>query len=63
MKVTINKDNCIGCGACVSIEPEVFEFDDEGLASVKNEEVKDDQKENVTTAKEGCPTDAIIIEQ
>ena len=31
MNATVNS-NCIGCGLCVSICPEVFEIGDDGLA-------------------------------
>ena len=31
MKVKVNRDACIGCGACAAICPDVFEIDDEGL--------------------------------
>ena len=40
MKVKVNKDACIGCGACAAICDEVFEINDEGLSEVKVEEVK-----------------------
>ena len=47
-KVVINKDKCLGCGMCVGIESDVFDFDDDGLAKVNN----DNNKENVNnTAK------------
>ena len=39
MKVNVNKDACIGCGACAAICPDVFEMDDEGLSTVITEEV------------------------
>ena len=29
MKVVVNRDNCIGCGACEAICPKVFQLDDE----------------------------------
>ena len=32
MKIKINKEKCIGCGSCVSIAPETFDFDDDGKA-------------------------------
>ena len=35
MKVKVNKDACIGCGACAAICDEVFEINDEGLSEVK----------------------------
>lgn len=57
--VKVNKDACIGCGACVSICDSVFEFDDEGLSTVKVDEISDDLKDSVTEAIEACPTGAI----
>ena len=55
----INKDLCIGCGACQAVCPEVFEIEDDGLATVIVEEISEDLKEDALDAKEGCPTDAI----
>ena len=40
MKVKVNRDACIGCGACAAICPYVFEIDDEGLSKVVNSDVK-----------------------
>ena len=59
MKVKVNKDICIGCGACQAIVPEVFEIEDDGLAIAKDIEISDDIKEDVIDAVEGCPTGAI----
>lgn len=58
-KVIVNKDKCIGCGACTATCPEVFDFDDEGLAKVIKDEVNDDVK----MAVESCPTEAIEIQE
>lgn len=58
-KVEVNKDKCIGCGACTAIAPDVFEFDDDGLAKAVKNEINDDVK----TAAEGCPTEAITVEE
>lgn len=59
MKVKINKDICIGCGACQAIVPEIFEIEDDGLAVAKDIEIDDEIKEDVVDAVEGCPTNAI----
>lgn len=62
MKVKVNKDLCIGCGACQAIVPDVFEIEDDGLACVKVDEVKEEEKEEVMVALENCPTSAISEE-
>ena len=59
MKLKVNKDLCIGCGACQAVCPEVFEIEDDGFAGVIVDEVKDELKEDAIDAKEGCPTGAI----
>lgn len=59
MRVKINRENCIGCGSCQAIAPEVFELDNEGFATVKVDEVNEEFEEDVTDAVEGCPTSAI----
>lgn len=63
MKVKINKDTCIGCGACQAICPFVFEYDDEGIMDVKTSEINDEIKDDVIDAMEGCPVEAIIVKE
>lgn len=58
-KVEVNKDLCIGCGSCVALAPDSFDFGDDGLAEAKTEEITED----VRDAAEGCPTDAIQINE
>ena len=59
MTVSVDKEKCIGCGACVSIAPEVFEMK-EGKCVVKNPNGDKDYPEKVRDAKESCPVGAII---
>ena len=63
MKVVVNKDACIGCGACAAVCDKVFEVGDDGFANVIVEEVPEEEKENVTSAIEGCPTSALSVEE
>ncbi len=63
MKVKVNKDACIGCGACAAICDEVFEINDEGLSEAKVEEVKEEFQDEVRDAADSCPTGAIEIEE
>ncbi len=59
MKVVVNRDNCIGCGACEAICPEVFQLDDDGLSSVVCEDFSKVNENTVEEALESCPTSAI----
>ena len=61
MKVKVNKDACIGCGACAAICDTVFELDDEGLSVEKKEEVEVSEEQAVRDAAESCPTGAIEV--
>ncbi len=63
MKVKVNRDSCIGCGACAAICDDVFEIDDEGLSTVKKEDVEDDKKQEVQDAADSCPTGAIEVDE
>ncbi|MCR5787722.1 MAG: ferredoxin [Bacilli bacterium] len=58
-KICVNEEQCIGCGACVAIDSEHFDFNDNGLSSVINNENQDSQ--NLQSAIESCPTGAISI--
>lgn len=59
-KVCVDQDVCIGCGACVAIASQTFEFNDDGLAQVKKDyEFGEELEEDVVDALEGCPTGAI----
>ena len=59
MNLKVNQDKCIGCGQCVSICKDVFNFNDDGLAEVIETPVKEEHIEDATNAKESCPTEAI----
>lgn len=65
-KIIVDQDKCIGCGACVGCEPNVFDFNDDGFAEAKNDnfdKLTDESKELVESAINGCPTEAISIEE
>lgn len=59
MKVKVNQDACIGCGACAAICNDVFDIDDQGLSFLKVEEINEENEEAVQDAIDSCPTDAI----
>lgn len=56
-KLYVNKDACIGCGACVAIDPEHFDFGDDNYSEViSNENILSSNAENAISS---CPTNAI----
>lgn len=61
MKVKVNQERCMSCGSCPSLVPEIFEFNDDGLAFAKDEVVDKDLEDAVVEAMEFCPTKAIEI--
>lgn len=63
MKVKIIKEKCLGCGMCVGINSDVFEFDDDGLAKSNNENINDENIEAVEDAINSCPVNAIEKEE
>lgn len=62
MKATVNKDLCIGCGACTGICPNVFAIEDDGKAGVIVDEVAADDEAACNDAAAGCPVGAIEVE-
>lgn len=61
MKAKVNKDACIGCGACAAICDTVFTLDDEGLSEIKKDEITEEEEQAVRDAVDSCPTAAIEI--
>ena len=58
MKTKVNED-CIGCGMCVEVCPEVFEIGADGLSRVVGD--PDTVSDRVMQAAEICPVNAIEV--
>jgi ferredoxin len=61
MTPKVNKELCIGCGACVSICPDVFKMVD-GKSSVVEGYDYNSKDMSIKQAKDACPVGAISIE-
>ena len=61
MKARITED-CIACGRCVEICPEVFEMG-EDIAQVTVDQIPKEFENATQQAADECPTSAIIVER
>ncbi len=59
MKLRVDQDKCIACGACVAIAPNNFDFNDDGLSTVIGDGITDETR----NAIDACPVYAIAIEE
>ena len=55
-------EDCIGCGMCEGIAPDVFAIGDDGLAHAIVEEVAADFEDAAQEAADSCPVGAITVE-
>ena len=67
-KIKVNKEVCIGCGACTAIASDVFKFDDDGYAYTDPEKniidnMDEEIKSDCLDALESCPVGAIVKEE
>lgn len=62
MKVCVNQENCIGCGMCIDVCPEAFEYNSDAKSELKKDVNLDTLKDKVQEAQSVCPVDAIEIE-
>lgn len=56
------QEGCISCGACVATCPEVFRFNDDGVAEAYDD-VAPEWEKSAIEAREGCPVSVIDIEE
>jgi len=59
MLVKVN-DDCIGCGLCANLCPEVFSMNESGVSAVVGD--PDDYADGVYESAEACPVNAIEVE-
>ena len=60
--MVIVNENCIGCGACTAVCPDVFDLNDEGKAeNIMGEDIPEDLMDACKEAAESCPVEAIEL--
>ncbi len=63
MKAIVDKERCFGCGVCEATCPEVFQLGDDNKAKVKIDPVPPPLEKSCREAAQGCPKEAIKIEE
>lgn len=62
MRISIDRDRCIGSGNCVLAAPALFsQSDDDGTVIVLEEMPGEEQRANLEEAVETCPARVISI--
>ena len=61
-KVKVDQESCIGCGACCA-NFEFFEFNDDGVSTVKGKVEDIVEGEDIEEAANVCPVDSIKVEK
>jgi ferredoxin len=62
MRAKVDPELCSGTGLCEQTCPEVFELK-EGVSTIKLDEVPSEAEQSCREAAQGCPTEAISIEE
>jgi ferredoxin len=60
-RVEVDRDRCVGSGACEALAPDVFEVDDDGVLIVHRPEPTGDELHDVRDAVQACPTRALSL--
>lgn len=63
MRITVDKTKCTALGICESVAPDLFEVQDDGTLVVLEDRPEGGLCEAAREAAEGCPTEAIRIEE
>ena len=66
MKTKIIREDCIACGNCNAICPDVYDYDEDGIAYCiidDNKMTEEKYRSLVLEAKDNCPTEAVFVEE
>jgi ferredoxin len=63
MKITVDRDRCVGSAYCLRIAPATFNVGDDGIAVVLDADVTGAQAAAAREAEADCPSMAISIDE
>ena len=59
MRVSVDRDRCIGSGMCTTIAPALFDMDDDGVLIVVKDTPAPHEQRSLLDAIACCPVDAL----
>jgi len=62
MKICVDHGKCTGLGICESLAPDYFEVDDAGDLVLLKQDIEPADLQALQEAVDGCPTEAIHLE-
>ena len=63
MKITVDRDRCVGSAYCQRIAPATFDLGDDGIAVVLDADVAVPRAAAAREAEADCPSMAISVEE
>jgi ferredoxin len=63
MKITVDRDRCVGSAYCQRIAPATFDLGDDGIAVVRDADVTGPQAAAAREAGADCPSMAISVKE
>ena len=60
-RIAVDRERCVGSGACEALAPDVFEVDDDGALVVHRPEPAAGELSDVEDAVQACPTRALSL--
>ena len=62
VRVSVDKDLCIGAGQCVVTAPDVFDQDDDGIVELLTDSPDEGDRDVVEEAAHVCPARVITVD-
>ncbi len=61
-KINIDKEKCVGCGMCESLNPDLFTINDSGIAKINKDCNPTEHKDSFQNYVDSCSFGAIYLE-
>jgi ferredoxin len=61
VRISLNRDECVGTGCCESVAPSIFRVDDDGCAEILEPNPAPELRDRVRDAARLCPMQCISL--